>query len=153
NGKRFPIAYSWRWTGPDPSRGEQPAHPRCSSLFTCSHLCGERWHDDFRPPSSPDGRRADSRRSRVRKTRNRMLAVTAAGVLCLPALPVPAAALEGLGGAVHYASDLDWVSADNGWGPVERDFNNGARAVPDNDRAIQSIRGTKYPKGLGTHAP
>lgn len=38
-------------------------------------------------------------------------------------------------------------------GPVERDFNNGARAEPDPDRAIQSIRGTTYEKGLGTHAP
>ncbi|WP_217180898.1 NPCBM/NEW2 domain-containing protein [Streptomyces sp. AC495_CC817] len=84
---------------------------------------------------------------------SRMLAAAAVGVLCLTAVPLSASADDGLAGAVHYASDLDWVTGENGWGPVERDFNNGARAVPDNDRAVQSIRGVKYPKGLGTHAP
>ncbi|UJP08789.1 NPCBM/NEW2 domain-containing protein [Microbacterium sp. KUDC0406] len=69
------------------------------------------------------------------------------------AMAPAASAVEGLGGDVHYASDVDWVSATNGWGPVELDYNNGAKAVPDADRSIQSIRGTKYPKGLGTHAP
>lgn len=86
--------------------------------------------------------------------RMKLLVAATVGAFCLGGLQAPAAiAADGLGGAVHYASDLDWVSAGNGWGPVERDYNNGARAVPDADRAIQSIRGTKFPKGLGTHAP
>ncbi|GAT74176.1 NPCBM/NEW2 domain-containing protein [Microbacterium hydrocarbonoxydans] len=89
----------------------------------------------------------------MHKTRTRMLAAIAASALCLTAAPLPAAAVDGLAGGVHYASDLDWVSAENGWGPVERDYSNGARAVPDPDRKTISIRGTKYEKGLGTHAP
>jgi len=84
----------------------------------------------------------------------KLLIAAAVGAFCLGGHQAPAAvAAEGLAGAVHHASDLDWVSADNGWGPVERDYNNGARGVPDADRAVQSIRGTKYAKGLGTHAP
>ncbi|MBW9093019.1 NPCBM/NEW2 domain-containing protein [Microbacterium jejuense] len=85
--------------------------------------------------------------------RTTLLVAAAVGALCLTGAPAPALAADGLAGAVHYASDLDWVSADNGWGPVERDFSNGARAVPDTTRTIQSIRGVQYPKGLGTHAP
>ncbi|WP_341977610.1 NPCBM/NEW2 domain-containing protein [Microbacterium sp. LWO13-1.2] len=89
----------------------------------------------------------------MHKTRTRMLAAIAASAICLTAAPLSAAAVEGLPGGVHYASDLDWITADNGWGPVERDFNNGARAVPDTTRQKISIRGTVYDKGLGTHAP
>ncbi|MFE6735196.1 NPCBM/NEW2 domain-containing protein [Microbacterium sp. NPDC057650] len=92
------------------------------------------------------------------KKRMRLLAAAAVGALCLTAAPATAAlaaeaGADGLAGAVHYASDLDWTSATNGWGPVERDYNNGAQAVPDTARTIQSIRGVQYPKGLGTHAP
>ncbi len=83
-----------------------------------------------------------------------MLAVTAVSAICAAGMPTTAAlAAEELAGGIHYASDIDWVSAQNGWGPVELDYNNGARAVPDNARTIQSIRGVQYPKGLGTHAP
>lgn len=86
--------------------------------------------------------------------RTRMLAAIAVGAVCLTAVPLSASAEDtGLAGSIHYASDLDWTVGENGWGPVERDFNNGARGVPDTARAIQSIRGTQYPKGLGTHAP
>ena len=87
------------------------------------------------------------------RKRTTLLVAAAVGALCLTGAPAPALATEGLAGAVHYASDLDWVSADNGWGPVERDFSNGAKAVPDTTRTIQAIRGVQYPKGLGTHAP
>jgi alpha-galactosidase len=48
-------------------------------------------------------------------------------------------------------SAIDWVSADNGWGPVEKDSSNGEKAAGDG-RPI-SIRGTTYAKGLGVHAP
>ncbi|WP_130415758.1 NPCBM/NEW2 domain-containing protein [Xylanimonas ulmi] len=75
----------------------------------------------------------------------------------LVAFAGPAAAADGPTGALtagtHYASDVAWVEDDNGWGPVELDHNNGARAVPDPDRGPISIRGTKYAKGLGVHAP
>ncbi|MFK4850149.1 NPCBM/NEW2 domain-containing protein [Microbacterium sp. ZW T6_19] len=85
--------------------------------------------------------------------RTRMLAAAAVGAFCLTGMPLSASADSGLAGSTHYASDLNWITGENGWGPVERDFSNGARAVPDPDRKIISIRGAQYPKGLGTHAP
>lgn len=101
----------------------------------------------------PDIGACDSRRNHVHTRRTRMLAAAAVGAFCLTTVPLSASAADGLAGSIHYASDLDWVTGENGWGPVERDYSNGARAVPDPDRKIISIRGTQYPKGLGTHAP
>ena len=49
-----------------------------------------------------------------------------------------------------YLSDLEWVSATNGWGPVERDMSNGER--DSNDGQTITIDGTTYEKGLGCHA-
>ena len=51
----------------------------------------------------------------------------------------------------HYLSDLDWTSATNGWGPVERDESNGETAAGDGHPI--SLGGTVYAKGLGVHAP
>lgn len=50
-----------------------------------------------------------------------------------------------------WASDLDWVSAENGWGPVEKDRSNGETGPGDGGPL--SIGGTSFEKGLGTHAP
>ncbi|MFE6910752.1 sulfatase-like hydrolase/transferase [Streptomyces erythrochromogenes] len=50
-----------------------------------------------------------------------------------------------------YLSDLDWVSATNGWGPVERDRSNGRK--PAGDGTPISFGGVTYAKGLGVHAP
>lgn len=47
-----------------------------------------------------------------------------------------------------YASDLQWLDASNGWGPVERDHSLGEDA--SNDGSTISLGGTKYDKGLGT---
>jgi beta-galactosidase GanA len=47
-------------------------------------------------------------------------------------------------------SDLPFLSASNGWGPVERDSSNGEQAAGDG-RTI-TINGTTYPKGLGTNS-
>ena len=44
-------------------------------------------------------------------------------------------------------SDVTWLSATNGWGPVEKDQSNGETGAGDGHEI--SIRGTKYPKGLG----
>ncbi|MFJ8492726.1 NPCBM/NEW2 domain-containing protein [Streptomyces sp. NPDC094038] len=49
-----------------------------------------------------------------------------------------------------YLSDLPWLSADNGWGPVERDTSNGETAAGDGHPI--TIGGVVYSKGLGTHA-
>ncbi|WP_329459083.1 NPCBM/NEW2 domain-containing protein [Streptomyces sp. NBC_01497] len=48
-------------------------------------------------------------------------------------------------------SDLDWVSATNGWGPVEKDRSNGETAAGDGNPI--TIGGQVYAKGLGTNAP
>ncbi|MYW65261.1 hypothetical protein GTY65_14505 [Streptomyces sp. SID8379] len=50
-----------------------------------------------------------------------------------------------------YASDLDWASADNGWGPVEKDLSNGEQG--QGDGTPLKIGGVTYDKGLGSHAP
>ncbi|MCQ4208918.1 endo-alpha-N-acetylgalactosaminidase family protein [Streptomyces longispororuber] len=50
-----------------------------------------------------------------------------------------------------YASDLDWTSSDNGWGPVEKDLSNGEQG--QGDGTPLKIGGVSYAKGLGTHAP
>ncbi|WP_063736246.1 glycoside hydrolase family 2 [Streptomyces sp. RTd22] len=47
-------------------------------------------------------------------------------------------------------SGLDFVTADNGWGPVERDRSNGESA-PGDGKPL-TIGGTAYERGLGTHA-
>ncbi|MFE5620963.1 sulfatase-like hydrolase/transferase [Streptomyces virginiae] len=50
-----------------------------------------------------------------------------------------------------YLSDLPWVSAANGWGPVERDRSNGRK--PAGDGTPISFGGVTHAKGLGVHAP
>jgi alpha-galactosidase len=50
-----------------------------------------------------------------------------------------------------YLSDLPWIYAANGVGPVERDQSNGASMSGDGGPI--SIRGTTYAKGLGVAGP
>ncbi|MDD9378458.1 sulfatase-like hydrolase/transferase [Streptomyces sp. ZAF1911] len=50
-----------------------------------------------------------------------------------------------------YLSDLPWVSAANGWGPVEIDRSNGKQAAGDGTPI--AFGGVTYAKGLGVHAP
>ncbi|MFI9803863.1 NPCBM/NEW2 domain-containing protein [Streptomyces sp. NPDC052301] len=49
-----------------------------------------------------------------------------------------------------YLSDLPWLSAVSGWGPVERDSSNGESAAGDGHPI--TVGGTQYAKGLGVHA-
>ncbi|MGH9630263.1 MAG: NPCBM/NEW2 domain-containing protein [Bryobacteraceae bacterium] len=49
-----------------------------------------------------------------------------------------------------YVSDLQWISATNGWGPAEKDKSNGEQA--SGDGSTLSLNGVTYPKGLGVHA-
>ncbi|MER5968087.1 endo-alpha-N-acetylgalactosaminidase family protein [Streptomyces sp. NPDC002057] len=53
--------------------------------------------------------------------------------------------------ADSWASDLEWTSATNGWGPVERDLSNGETGTGDGSPL--RIGGVAYAKGLGSHAP
>ncbi|MFD4421064.1 endo-alpha-N-acetylgalactosaminidase family protein [Agromyces sp. NPDC058484] len=50
-----------------------------------------------------------------------------------------------------FASDHPWVSATNGWGPVERDRANGEQG--EGDGPALTLNGIVYEKGLGAHAP
>ncbi|MFF9168486.1 MULTISPECIES: NPCBM/NEW2 domain-containing protein [unclassified Streptomyces] len=52
---------------------------------------------------------------------------------------------------VSFLGDLPWLSADSGWGPVERNTSNGESAAGDG-RPI-TLGGVVYGKGLGVHAP
>jgi hypothetical protein len=52
---------------------------------------------------------------------------------------------------VNNVSDLQFVSATNGWGPVERDQSVGGQNADDGTPL--TIDGTVYPKGLGTNSP
>lgn len=56
--------------------------------------------------------------------------------------PVPA--------GTHNVSDLAWISATNGWGPVERNTSNGEAS--GGDGGTISIASATYAKGLGVHA-
>lgn len=52
--------------------------------------------------------------------------------------------------AATWVSSLTPASAPNGWGPWERDTSNGEAAAGDG--RVQSLRGTRFPRGLGVHA-
>ncbi|GGO19130.1 NPCBM/NEW2 domain-containing protein [Deinococcus humi] len=50
-----------------------------------------------------------------------------------------------------FLSDLAYVSASNGWGPVELDRSNGQQGLRDG--GTLSLRGQTFDRGLGVHAP
>lgn len=50
----------------------------------------------------------------------------------------------------RFLSDMDWVSATNGYSPVERDMSNGEGAAGDGK--VITLNGVTYEKGLGVHA-
>ena len=50
----------------------------------------------------------------------------------------------------QYVSDLPWISSTNGYGPVERDQSVGG--TNSGDGGPITLRGTVYPKGLGTNS-
>jgi hypothetical protein len=50
----------------------------------------------------------------------------------------------------RYLSDLTWLRATNGWGPVEKDRSNNEQ--PAGDGRVITIRGATFAKGLGVHA-
>jgi hypothetical protein len=53
-------------------------------------------------------------------------------------------------GGSTYLSDLNWSSAVNGWGPVEKDRSNGEALAGDGKTL--TLNGKTYAKGLGVHA-
>lgn len=66
----------------------------------------------------------------------------AVGAVALPPAP-PAGTTQ--------VSDLTWISATNGWGPVEKDMSNGENGAGDGGPL--RLDGVTYSKGLGVHSP
>ncbi len=73
--------------------------------------------------------------------RSRVVATTRALTVEVVAPPPPGASP---------LSDVAWVSATNGWGPVEKDMSNGETAAGDGKPI--TIRGAVFAKGLGVNA-
>ncbi|MEU6100792.1 NPCBM/NEW2 domain-containing protein [Streptomyces flaveolus] len=89
------------------------------------------------PPGSYDLTVEVSHRSPAGARVGTVLPVTASVVV------PPPAGTSGLG-------DLPWLSATNGWGPVERNTSNGESAAGDGNPI--TIGGVVYDAGLGVHA-
>ena len=65
-------------------------------------------------------------------------------------VPVTAQVVTGPPSGTSVLSDQPWLSATNGWGPVEVNRSNGETAAGDGGPL--TVRGTRYAKGLGTNA-
>jgi alpha-galactosidase len=65
-------------------------------------------------------------------------------------LPLTASVVLPPPSGTSYLSDLPWLSATSGWGPVERDTSNGESAAGDGNPL--TVGGVTYAKGLGVHA-
>ncbi|MFF7128748.1 NPCBM/NEW2 domain-containing protein [Streptomyces sp. NPDC008240] len=73
-----------------------------------------------------------------------------AGENVTSALPLTATVALPPPTGTSYLSDLPWLSATSGWGPVERDTSNGESAAGDGHPI--TLGGVGYAKGLGVHA-
>ncbi|ANP53199.1 alpha-galactosidase [Streptomyces griseochromogenes] len=73
-----------------------------------------------------------------------------AGESVVSTLPLTATVVLAPPTGTSYLSDLPWLSATSGWGPVERDTSNGESDAGDGHPI--SLGGVVYPKGLGVHA-
>ncbi|WP_435270669.1 NPCBM/NEW2 domain-containing protein [Streptomyces sp. 1222.5] len=73
-----------------------------------------------------------------------------AGQRVTATLPLTASVVLPPPSGTSYLSDLPWLSASSGWGPVERDTSNGESAAGDGHPI--TVGGTAYAKGLGVHA-
>jgi hypothetical protein len=79
-----------------------------------------------------------------RRTISKAIALAAAA---LAATALAAVAAPGGPPPPVYLSDLEWASATNSWGPVERDTSNGENAAGDGNPI--TLNGRVYRKGLG----
>ncbi|MEU9241931.1 NPCBM/NEW2 domain-containing protein [Streptomyces sp. NPDC048385] len=121
------------WTVRATSPAKAPALPTGHTLRTGWRVTA--------PPGAPRGSYDLELRARYRSPTG-VRAESTATVTMTVADPPPAGS--------SYLSDLPWLSAGNGWGPVERDTSNGETAAGDGHPI--TIGGVVYAKGLGTHA-
>ncbi|MFQ3556500.1 NPCBM/NEW2 domain-containing protein [Streptomyces gramineus] len=122
------------WTVSPTSPARTPALPTGRALHTGWRVTP--------PPGTPKGSYDLALTARYRSPSGAS-AVSTTTVTTTVADPPPA--------GTSYLSDLPWLSADNGWGPVERDTSNGETAAGDGHPI--TIGGVVYAKGLGAHAP
>ncbi|MFF7754227.1 NPCBM/NEW2 domain-containing protein [Streptomyces sp. NPDC007971] len=73
-----------------------------------------------------------------------------AGESVVSTLPLTASVVLPPPAGTSHLSDLPWLSAASGWGPVERDTSNGESAAGDGHPI--TLNGVVYAKGLGVHA-
>ncbi|MEU8875399.1 NPCBM/NEW2 domain-containing protein [Streptomyces javensis] len=131
---------SVRLTGPDGWRIKATSPTRAASLPTGSKLA-TRWQVTAPAGAAPGAYdltvSADYRSPGGDKAAARL--VSAVHVVVAP----PSGS--------SYASDLPWLSALNGWGPVEKNTSVGENEAGDGHPL--TLGGTSYDKGLGVHAP
>ncbi|WP_328498112.1 NPCBM/NEW2 domain-containing protein [Streptomyces sp. NBC_00414] len=72
------------------------------------------------------------------------------GVRAESVLPLTASVVVAPPSGASNLGDLPWLSATNGWGPVERNTSNGESAAGDGSPL--TINGVVYATGLGVHA-
>ncbi|MGH2950060.1 MAG: sulfatase-like hydrolase/transferase, partial [Solirubrobacteraceae bacterium] len=118
-------------------------------------------------PRQPGDRQRDRRRARAGRVRGRAgrrlegaalraRRLSAAGDGHVPprhpgdALTVQANLVPAPPSGDAYVSDMVWIRAENGFGPLELDRSNGTNAAGDGEPI--SLAGRRYEKGLGTHA-
>ncbi|MFJ1998198.1 NPCBM/NEW2 domain-containing protein [Streptomyces asiaticus] len=131
---------SVRLTGPDGWRIKATSPTRAASLPTGSKLA-TRWQVTAPAGAAPGAYdltvSADYRSPGGEKAAARLVS----------ALHVVVAPPSGS----SYASELPWLSALNGWGPVEKNTSVGENDAGDGHPL--TLGGTTYAKGLGVHAP
>ncbi|WP_055556605.1 NPCBM/NEW2 domain-containing protein [Streptomyces sp. NBRC 110028] len=129
-----------RLTGPDGWRVRTTSPTQAATLPTGSRLA-TRWQvtapQDATPGAYELTLRADYRSAR--------------GGEVSTGLPIPVHVVVAPPTGATYASDLPWLNAVNGWGPVEKDTSVGENAAGDGHPL--TLDGTAHAKGLGVHAP
>ncbi|MEU5643648.1 NPCBM/NEW2 domain-containing protein [Streptomyces milbemycinicus] len=131
---------SVRLTGPAGWRVEATSPTRATTLPTGRKLT-TRWQVTA-PAGTPAGAYELKVSADYRSPR---------GTRAAAQLPAPVHVVVAPPSGTSYASDLPWLSAVNGWGPVEKDTSVGENAAGDGHPI--TIGGTVHAKGLGVHAP
>lgn len=127
-------------TGPD-GWTVRPTSPTTSSSLATGQALRTAWTVTA-PPGTPTGPYHLTLRASYRSP---------AGAAVTSTLPLTASVVVRPPAGTSYLSDLTWLSAASGWGPVERDTSNGESDAGDGHPI--TIGGTVFTKGLGAHAP
>ncbi|MER6027230.1 NPCBM/NEW2 domain-containing protein [Streptomyces sp. NPDC001851] len=127
-------------TGPD-GWTVRPASPATATALATGRTLRTAWRVTV-PPGTRTGPYGLTLRASYRSP---------AGENVTSTLPLTASVVVRPPAGTSYLSDLAWLSATSGWGPVERDTSNGESAAGDGHPI--TIGGAVYAKGLGAHAP